>query len=82
MASHIDFYEDEPDSLTHNQAPAFPQVPTGDSWVGALCSRHKARARTLFAGCVGVRCTNKACPAECCVCNGEYASRDDVSSVA
>ena len=76
MASHLDFYEDAVESRTHNTAPALPQAPTGDSWVGALCQRHKARARTLFAGCAAVLCTHPGCPADCCVCNGEYAPRE------
>ena len=79
MASHTDYYETLEEMATHNTAAVFPQVLTGDSWVGALCSRHQGRAKRLFAGCYAVRCANPACPAECCVCAGELAPREAVA---
>jgi hypothetical protein len=75
MACHRDYYEDALEAETHNTAPAFPQILTGDSWVGALCAQHQPRASSVFRGAVGVLCTNPACPAACSICALEFVRR-------
>jgi len=79
MASHYDFYENLDDAATHNQAGSFPQQPGGDTWQGALCSRHQKEAKARFGAGHAVRCENPACPAQCSVCNMEFVPREQVA---
>jgi len=79
MASHYDFYEILDDATTHNQAVSFPQQPGGDTWQGALCSRHQKEAKARFGPVHAVRCEHAACPAQCSVCNMEFVPRQQVA---
>src|SRR6516165_8896007 len=79
--SHCDYYEWAPDALDHNTALAFPLHADGDSWVGALCSRHAHEATARFGSATyRVRCEHPSCPAQCAVCNCEFQPREAVAS--
>lgn len=76
---HRDYYEGQADAEAHNTAETFPLQPEGDSWVGALWGRHAHESSHRFGAVHAVRCTNPACPAQCCVCNLEFAPRGQVA---
>ena len=80
MLRHRDYDEDQADAEAHNTAPTFPLQPEGDSWVGALCSRHAHEAKgRCGAERHAMLCVNLHCPAPCAVCNLAFQPREQVA---
>ena len=73
--TYTDYYADLREALRHNTALTFPLRVEGDSWLGALCTRHQPQARKRFGRGHGIVCLHPACPARCAVCAGEFAPR-------
>ena len=72
-----DYYTQRGDMLAHNEATDFPLRASGDSWEGSLCGRHRPEARARFGATLfEVTCTNPNCPAQCSICNLEFAPRE------